>query len=734
MYATLILLLCAISAVQLLRSAGTDSTSWLLEGFYFLAGTLLIRQLGLPRLRSARPWVRNTLVWALLGSGYAMLLRDSWPLIGTLVLEEWIILSLLGLAFIRFVHHDGSGNFQQIALISVIIVVFALPGVDGTFRLLLITSLSVCGSLWLITSASGINGRWTLLYSGCTILLITGACLWIHWLIQPQDTALRYAAWVPSSGGDTAGTPNAKRGKGDGPDEVLSESGDSIGFDLGNTFSESGRDGLYDLWLESYGQPLEPSESQKMVGLKPSEVRVVLGKDREDLRVGRTFELRRKTPSRPENSRLEHSSSARVWVKGPMPVYIPLCVFSNYDGSKWEEMEHGRPSVPVRRTADNWMELLHPPVSLSLDPHPTEYDIRVGNLGGNILPLPGLVERFRMGRVNRGDFFASTRSGLIRLSTRQLLAGATLQAVCRQRNPSTVFEVPPALARHAVPQMLDTGPVDNVVHRIAEEWGRDRQKGWDQITKVLNRLRAHVVLDKEETVSPASESVRELLTLKRRGPDYQIASAAVILLRSLGYPTRLVSGLYASERDVNPTSGFAELGSEHVHFWIEIQLADGTWMTVDPSPGYPMWNLPMSVGQWFAEQWSFLRDGITTYPVTVAGSTGVLLIGWFSRRHLMNQIATWVCWARGNRVQDVWRVLELRSRLAGCPRAPFVTPGRWLGCLSSDPDTLRYVRHLNQALYNGAAELDPNTTESANNILSFMTLRWFIQKRKEFKR
>lgn len=732
-YVTTILLLCAISAVQLSRSVGTDISARLLEGTFILAGALVIRRFLLPRLRSAQPWFRNTSISILLGLGYVWLLRDSWPWVGELVLEEWIILSLLGLAIIRFINEGKTIHFQQTALISAIVVVFTLPGVDEVFRLFLIISLSAFGSLWLVVSTFGIGGLWNLMYTGCAIALIISTSLVVHWMIRPEGGTPGYMAWVPSSGGEDTGTPNARRGKGDGPDEIIGKSGDSIGFDLGSTFTESGQDGLYDLWIESYGQPIEPSGLQKMVGLKPADVHVIRGNDHQNLRVGKTFELQRKTPSRSVDGGLKDPSSASVWIKGPMPVYIPLCVFSEYDGSTWKEMEHGRPSVAVHRIGDNWMELLLPPISLSLDRDRIGYDIRVGALGGRILPLPGLVERFRMGRVNRADFFASTRSGLIRLSHRQLPPGATLQVVCRKRDASRIFDTPPALARHAVPQMLDTGPVSMDVRRIAEEWGRDHHTGWDQIAKVIHRLRDHVVLDTTTTVSQGSEPVQELLLVKRRGPDYQIASAAAILLRSLGYPTRLVSGLYASENDIDPRSGYAELGAKHVHFWIEVQLADGTWMTVDPSPGYPMWNLPMSVGQWFAEQWSFLRDGITTYPVTVAGSTGVLLIGWFSRRHLRNQIATWVCWARGNRVQDVWRVLELRSRLAGCPRAPFMTPGGWLSYLSPDPDTVQYIRRLNQVLYGGIGDPDMDTSNSGRKILSVMTLRWFIRKRREFK-
>lgn len=725
-YATAVLLLCAVLSLQLSRAGNIGMVSCLIAGICGFGWVLLIRLLIIQRLRFVRSWVRNTLVFTWVGCGYALAVQ-----VGSLAFEEWILVFLVWLASIRFISSSEPIPLRQSAFISAIVVIFALPGVDAILRLVLIISLCISGSFWLAIFSFRTRCSWSLLYIGCIIATVTVTCLFVHWTIQPRDESSGYASWIPSSGGESTGDPAARSGKGDGPDEIIGESGDSIGFDLGNTFSESGQDGLYDLWMESYGPPLDSSEPQKMVGLKPSDIRVVQGNDRENLRVGRTFELRRKISSKRASKGVVQSSMTSIWVKGPMPVYIPLAVFNDYDGLQWKEPEHHRPVAAVRRINNNWMEILLAPLSVALDRSPIEYEIRIGQLGGNTLPLPGFAQRFRMGRVNRADFFDSTDSGLVRLAHRQLPSGATLQAVCHRIDSSELFDVPPALTRNTTVGLIGTGLVSTEVRQFAENWGRNCEQGWDQVIKVIDSLRSHVILDRTQTVSGESESVQELLVVTRRGPDYQIASAAAILLRNLGYRVRLVSGFFATEEDVDPRSGFAELNAEHIHFWIEILLADGTWMTVDPSPGYPMLNVPMSPRRWFADKWTGIRNSIAAYPVTSGVSILILLSGWFLRRHMLDLVATGVCWCRGNRVQDVWRVLELRARLAGCPRASFITPAQWLHSLKTGLGTSHYVNHLNQILYNQIKESDSNACEASKDVLSVMTLRWFICKRKE---
>ena len=77
----------------------------------------------------------------------------------------------------------------------------------------------------------------------------------------------------------------------------------------------------------------------------------------------------------------------------------------------------------------------------------------------------------------------------------------------------------------------------------------------------------------------------DFLLVARRGPDYQFASAAAVLLRLLEYPTRLVSGFYASPDNYDPETQHTPVVKEDLHFWAEVFLP-GLWIVIEPTPGY----------------------------------------------------------------------------------------------------------------------------------------------------
>ena len=68
---------------------------------------------------------------------------------------------------------------------------------------------------------------------------------------------------------------------------------------------------------------------------------------------------------------------------------------------------------------------------------------------------------------------------------------------------------------------------------------------------MVSNLRQHYAHDRLATAAPASiDVVADFLLGSRRGPDYLFASAAVVMIRSLGYPARLVSGLLRGPRSL----------------------------------------------------------------------------------------------------------------------------------------------------------------------------------------
>ena len=81
------------------------------------------------------------------------------------------------------------------------------------------------------------------------------------------------------------------------------------------------------------------------------------------------------------------------------------------------------------------------------------------------------------------------------------------------------------------------------------------------------------------------DSVDHFLFETREGYCEQIASSMAILLRSLGVPTRLVTGYGPGER--NPFTGYFEVKQSDAHAWLEVWYPDIGWVQYDPTFGVP---------------------------------------------------------------------------------------------------------------------------------------------------
>jgi hypothetical protein len=172
------------------------------------------------------------------------------------------------------------------------------------------------------------------------------------------------------------------------------------------------------------------------------------------------------------------------------------------------------------------------------------------------------------------------------------------------------------------------------------------------------------------------------LLRSRRGPDYLFASSAVVLLRSLGYPTRAVSGLYAAPGQYDPRTRHTPMTRDDVHFWAEVRLPDGRWVAVEPTPGYELmppvraWSDHVARALRAAVKWA--RDHVAGL-LAAASAIGVLAL---RRRDVLDRLATIALALHPGHdprrfVMRTLSLIEHRARWAGRPRPSGLTLSRW---------------------------------------------------------
>jgi hypothetical protein len=245
-----------------------------------------------------------------------------------------------------------------------------------------------------------------------------------------------------------------------------------------------------------------------------------------------------------------------------------------------------------------------------------------------------------------------------------------------------------------VPQMSD-------VRNLAQQITRDVPDGYARIDAVISHLRSNYVLDRSAAAPENCEfPVGHFLFESKRGPDYQFATAATLMLRSLGFSTRVVSGLYASPENFDPKKRHTSVHSADAHFWCEVYIGSSTWITLEPSPGFEVLTPPPG---FFARCLIALKTTLKwmlNHWLLSLSVTAVMIVAFVKRHRIHDRVSTaiWVLSASADSRVRVLRTLQLldsRLALCGLARPGGTTFSRWMKRL---PDLSTGKNHLNEFL------------------------------------
>lgn len=522
-----------------------------------------------------------------------------------------------------------------------------------------------------------------------------------------------WGEWMPSSGGSRWLNPDALLGVGDGDWVVSGPNAKSTGSIDSDYFLESDLPTLYDVMMETYGEPRLPKDVLRAIFVEQEQMLSRQGHKAPDMgTAGREFSLYRK--ERTQRQAAAEAADALLYVEGRVPLHLAMTVYERFDGVAWQE--------PRERNDICRLEAHEPDVSwLWLPRRENEeifggtrrHQLRFGRFTSDRLPLPNHMQRFRFGRKDSDnvkrwalDILTWAHDGILR--ARQCLPSGTYVEVSSHAVDQAVL----LRSSHLVGEGVAGDPclsLPDHLRRSTEALAArfaDHPRGWEQVEAVLNHLRTHYAHDRDATIPPTcTDPIHHFLHHAQGGPSYQFATAATLALRSLGYPTRVVSGFYVDPADYVARAGNTPIRADDAHFWIEVRTARGAWITFDPTPGYPT--------EWYEPTWmqrvqrvaASLGQLLAANPVvSVIGL--VLSIGlWWRRLWLRERLLTlWCLWwpmmSPHRRLADTLRLLDLRSGLYGTERPPAKTPLAWYGGVDH-PACRAFVWCLYAALYGG---------------------------------
>ncbi|MBR59489.1 MAG: hypothetical protein CMH54_15930 [Myxococcales bacterium] len=172
-------------------------------------------------------------------------------------------------------------------------------------------------------------------------------------------------------------------------------------------------------------------------------------------------------------------------------------------------------------------------------------------------------------------------------------------------------------ARHRVRYLDVPRNLSKPLSDLALEWGADPTNPLQAAARVEKNLRGRYGYTRNEVVAPNRDPIEYFLFERKKGHCEYFASSMVLMLRSIGIPSRIVSGFAGGEW--NRTAGFFTMRNQDAHSWVEVFIAGKGWVHYDPSPRV---FIPEATGvfAWFMRQLQALRLRWLVWVVSYNGT------------------------------------------------------------------------------------------------------------------
>jgi protein-glutamine gamma-glutamyltransferase len=546
--------------------------------------------------------------------------------------------------------------------------------------------------------------RSSVLVGTCLVVLAAGAALG-----GVGGTTYVLRGFLPTSGGDRWNDPFARAGVGDG-DAMVAAQEDAMSFGPveSELFLESQMPTLYDMFNEQYGDPPKlKKKNERAIALDSGNVKHAHQRIAKTQRSGREFSTLRKRGELQRKPLGDRDAPAMLYLVGETPAHLALETFDTFDGTVWKPTRRRAPpprSLRVKHEGDKpWIDVGLSsgwPILRTSQTHAVKFI----NLKSNRVPAPPLLAALHIDRLDQADFFGWTADGLIEMTGREQVpqftvvhlrsSGMNLQAL-RERDFTAGFTsagLPrPAASlgqtRRCVTRAggLPAGPKNSHGRETAAEWTRGVPRGWQQVEAVVGRLRSEFQVDRDARAPEDCPDAADWFLRARRGPDYLFATTAAVMLRSLGYPTRLVTGFYARPERFDRRAGQTAVLADDVHVWGEVCIDGRTWIPIEADAGLRAApRVALTWGEWASAAVRGAAAGPSAMPPGWPCCWPLAVVGWFQRLAVLDALgyAAWRLVAAGSAERQVrWtiRLLEWRGWCCGRPRPREATLSDWYG-------------------------------------------------------
>ena len=719
---TLLLVSLAAGSFAVARIPSCMSLTWMLttSACFITAPWLVWVALHTRRGRQIdRRFTLLLIIWALLPLGIQLVMRhfgvgDLW------VVTMLITLQNVSLILGAFSHRPRAASIS--CLFAAFIVLFAIAIGTSTAVYMVAGLFGVMMLWWLMARywqrvqqpvIAGSIDRCLPLRSTVIGFGVIAAGLLTLALSSTSASTYVIRGFMASSGGTPWSDDLSTAGVGDG-DALVAAKDEAMTFGPveSELFLDSEMPSLYDMVTEIYGEPLKPKKRKKSVAIAPSKVKVTEQQIAKSKKSGREFSTLRRQPKHNRKLLEDREADAMLYVVGQTPLHLGLERFDTFNGLEWshsEVTEKHSPIQIVERQGEPWAYWeTKTETDLQRDLQPNA--VKIINLKTDRIPSPPQLTAVHIRKVNRSDFFGWTDDSVLFMPDRDQIPQLTVMHLRSHGLNLQPLRDADFTARFSQTLGNDTqfagkvNPTDEMTaictksaeegelaSQIARRWTANVPRGWQQVEAVVNRLRSDFQLDRMEVASEGCNDVVSHFLSAHRGPDYMFATTAAMLLRTLGYPTRLVTGFYAHPDRFDRRAGQTVVLPDDLHVWAEVYVGDQTWLSIEPTPGYEPPAERMGLAQWATAMASSILQLCRRHSMVLMISTVALAILFKTRSDWLAFCGNILCRFMGLRSPEArirWtlRLLSWRTRLVGCRRPMTRTITSWYRPLMQDQD------------------------------------------------
>jgi len=131
-------------------------------------------------------------------------------------------------------------------------------------------------------------------------------------------------------------------------------------------------------------------------------------------------------------------------------------------------------------------------------------------------------------------------------------------------------------------EMLELPPLDERIPRLAKEMTTGAASDQDKARALERHLRHDYGYTLQLLSKPVADPLAYFLFVRKKGHCEYFASSMAVMLRTLGIPSRVVTGFQTGV--FNPVTGWQVVRASDAHSWVEAWIAGHGWTTFDPTP------------------------------------------------------------------------------------------------------------------------------------------------------